>query len=57
MASEVSQGLGIGGVVFILVTMVCLFLFNIKPLYSILIGLVGVGVVYLIKFKFGNDFI
>ena len=57
MASEVSQGLGIGGIVFVLVTMICLFLFNIKPLYSILIGLVGVGVVYLIKFKFGNDFI
>jgi len=57
MASEVPQGLGIGGVVFILVTMICLFLFNIKPLYSILIGLIGVGVVYLIKFKFGSDFI
>ena len=57
MASEVSQGLGIGGVVFVLITMICLFLFNIKPLYSILIGLIGVGVVYLIKFKFGNDFI
>jgi hypothetical protein len=57
MAREVFQGLGIRGVVFILITMICLFLFNIKPLYSILIGLVGVGVVYLIKFKFGNDFI
>ena len=57
MASEVSQGLGIGGAVFVLVTMICLFLFNIKPLYSLLIGLVGVGVAYLIKFKFGNDFI
>lgn len=43
-----SNMVGLGGIVFIIVTLICLFLFNLSGPYSILIGVVGAVLVYFI---------
>lgn len=44
-----NEGMGLGGIVFIVVTLICLFIFNLKAEYSLLIGGAGALIVYLIQ--------
>jgi len=46
---SIYQEYGIEATIFILVTLICLFLLHLSDLTSIIVGVLGAGLTYLIK--------
>jgi hypothetical protein len=49
MSKGIYEEFGIEGVVFILVVLICLFVFNLNPISSVVIGVVGLLITYFVK--------